>query len=194
LNGSGDKSAFEFETRRLLLRPLEAVDEALFCGLYTDVDTMRFIGDPLTLERAARSFRKAVASWSKDPLDRAFLTVLEKATQRPLGICAIVRFQANMTSAEVGIMLKADARSRGYAREGLGGLVQRTFRLFPVDEIRVECSALNPVVERMVNSIGFRLCDNPATKVGPLLQRSWSVHRSSSCFVNTVNNRGEDNV
>ncbi len=168
---------FEFESERLRLRPLQAGDETLFRELYTDAETMRFIGDPLKAERATRSCSKAVAALSEYPLQRAFLAVVEKATQQTLGICAIVQFDADMRRAEVGIMLKSEARCRGLAREGLGRLVKETWRLFPVDEIWVECSALNPVVERMVSSIGFRLVDGSAS--GPLSKRTWSIHRSS---------------
>ncbi len=143
---------FEFESERLRLRPLQASDATLFRELYADAETMRFIGEPLTPERAARSCRKAAAALGEYPIQRVFLAVVEKATQQVLGICAIVQFDAGRRRAEVGIMLKSEARCRGLAREGLGRLVNETWRLFPVDEIWVECSALNPVVERMVNA------------------------------------------
>ncbi len=172
-------STFAFETERLRMRPLLAQDEAMFCDLYTDAETMRFIGPPLTAERASRSFRKLLASADDSPPERVFLAILEKASQRPLGTCAIVQFDAGMTRAEVGIMLKSDARAKGYAREALGGLVKMAFSVFPVDGIWVECSALNPVVERMVGSIGFTLCDSIALDAGSLSQRIWSVHRPS---------------
>jgi len=176
---AGAPAAFAFETERLRLRPLEAGDEALFVGLYSDPETMRYIGEPLSPERAVRSFRKAVTSWSDDPLERAFLTVLDKISRRPLGICAIVQFEANMSRAEVGIMLKSDASGRGYAREGLGALVRQAFGRLPVEEIWVQCSARNPVVERMVSSIGFTLCDATVDGDGSLAQRIWSVSRAS---------------
>ena len=184
-------SEFSFETARLHLRPLAVQDQALFCDLYTDTETMRFIGQPLTPERAARSFLKAVAAWAEHPLGRVFLTVLEKATQRALGICAIVQFDMDVSRAEVGIMLKSEARSQGLAREGLGELVRQTFRMFPVATVWVECSTANPVVERMVSSIGFERDEGLAS--GPLAKRIWSVHRASWRSTATPN-RGEDNV
>lgn len=187
-----DPFAFDFETQRLRMRPLEAEDEMLFCDLYTDAETMRFIGEPLSPVLAQRSFRKALASPSKFPPERLFLAIFEKTTRRPLGISAIVQFDAGMTRAEVGIMLKSDARFRGFAREGLGALVETTFSVFPASEIWVECSARNPLVERMVSSIGFRRCDDSEKDEGPLSKRIWSVDRSSWCATNRVNNRGED--
>jgi RimJ/RimL family protein N-acetyltransferase len=170
---------FAFETQRLRMRPLQAGDESLFRDLYTDAETMRFIGEPYSPERIVRSFHKVLASASEWPPERVFLVILEQATGRSLGICAITKFDADMSRAEVGIMLKSDARSRGYAREGLGGLVKQAFRWFKANEIFVECSALNAVVERMVSSIGFMLCDHGEVDAGPLSRRVWSIHRSA---------------
>jgi len=172
-------STLAFETERLRMRRLQAEDEALFLDLYTDAETMRYIGEPLSPERAARSFRKTLATSDQDPPERVFLAILDKATQRPLGICAIVQFEAGMTRAEVGIMLKSDARSKGFAREVLGGLVRTTFSAFPVDEIWAQCSIQNPVIEHVFSSLGFTLCGCRAIDAGTLLQRIWSVHRSS---------------
>lgn len=189
-----DVLTLEFETARLRMRPLQAADEALFRELYTDTETMRYIGEPLSSERAARSFRKTLASSGQDPPERVFLAILDKATRCPLGICAIAQFDATMTRAEVGIMLKSDARSRGYAREGLGGLVKRTFSVFPVSEIWVECSARNLVVEHLFSSSGFTLCGEITIDTEDLSQRIWSAHRSSWSSINAFNQLGEDNV
>lgn len=184
-------SALEFDTPRLYMRQLQAEDETLFLDLYTDAETMRYIGEPLSPERAARSFRKTLASSCQDPPERVFLAILDKATRRPLGICAIAQFDATMTRAEVGIMLKSDARSMGFAREVLGGLVRTTFSAFPVDEIWAQCSARNLVVEHVFSSLGFTLCGCRAIDAGTLLQRIWSVHRSSWCSINAINKLNE---
>ena len=105
------------------------------------------------------------------------MVVHERATQRPIGICGISRFDTGMTRAEVGIMLESKSRSKGYGSELLEALVEQAFRMFPINEIRVQCSAMNPVVERMVNGLGFTLCSDPAIFLGPLRQRNWSIHR-----------------
>ena len=187
-------SALEFDTPRLYMRQLQAEDETLFLDLYTDAETMRYIGEPLSPERAKRSFRKLSASTSESPPKRVFLTVLDKATQRPLGVCAIAQFNARMTRAEVGIMLKSDARSKGFAREGLGGLVKQTFSVFPVSEIWAQCSARNLVVEHVFSSLGFTLCGEITIDLEDLSQRIWSAHRSSWSSINAFNQLGEDNV
>ncbi len=174
------------------MRRMCADDESLFCSLYTDPETMRFIGEPLAPERAARSFRKLLASGSQLPLERALMMLVEQATGSTLGICGITGFAADMSRAEVGIVLKSDARANGYAREGLGGLVRKTFSVFPLNDIWVQCSAMNPVVERMVGSVGFLLCESDPIAPGPLLQRRWSISRSTvSCTdINSLSEMG----
>lgn len=169
-----------FETARLRMRPLDAGDEALYCGLYTDAETMRYIAAPLSATHARSSFCRVIRTPrpSSGPL---LFAMQEKATTRWVGICAMVQLVLDAARAEVGVMLQSDARGKGYAREGLAGTVRSVFATLPVDTIWVECAALNPVVERMVSSIGFVLEDAVNSGEGPLLQRTWSVRRLSWC-------------
>src|SRR5260221_13747987 len=96
-----------FDTQRLHIRRLVESDEALYCGLYTDAATMRYIGAPLSPERAMRSFRNAL-TWSNDqPTDPRLFAMIEKSTQRAIGLCAIQPFDAGTRRAEVGMMLKS---------------------------------------------------------------------------------------
>ena len=187
-------SVFEFETERLRMRPLQADDETLFLDLYTDADTMRFIGAPLSPELAARRFRRILASTGQSPPERVFLAVLEKVTQSPIGLCAVVEFDAGRTRAEVGMMLVPKARAQGYSKECLAWLVTLTFAMFPIGEVWVQYSPGHSVAERLVVSIGF----SPGAAVEPSdgspAQRVWSVFRPSWGSTNAINNQGEDNV
>jgi RimJ/RimL family protein N-acetyltransferase len=186
--------AFGFETERLRMRPLQASDETLFLDLYTDADTMRFIGKPLSPERARRSFCRILASASQSPPGRVFLAVTDKATQDPLGICAIVQFNAARTRAEVGMMLMRKARARGYSKECLSWLVTMTFAMFPIGEVWVQYSPGHSVAERLVVSIGFWPGAAVEPSDGSPAQRVWSIHRPSWGSTNAINNQGEDNV
>lgn len=172
-------SAFAFETERLRLRPLEAGDEALFSGLYTDPETMRFIAQPLSAQQAAKSFRGIIDSPAGRPARSVFLAILEKVTLQPLGICGVPQFDAGAIRLEVGILLRAEARSQGFAKEALTALVKRIFAVLPVDEIAVQFSAECPAVERLNISVGFVSCADVAEEEGLLPKRHWSVHRSS---------------
>jgi RimJ/RimL family protein N-acetyltransferase len=174
-----DLSVFDFETERLHLRLLAEGDEVLFHGLYTDPETMRFIGPPLSVEKAAKSFQKIVARQREAALKGRFLAILEKATLQPLGICGTSLHDGGALRLEVGIVLRPQAQSRGFAREALAALMKRIFAMSPIEEIYVRFSAQCPAVERLNIHLGFTPCATEVTEEGLFPKRVWSVHRSS---------------
>jgi ribosomal-protein-alanine N-acetyltransferase len=146
---------FPVETPRLRMRPICSADAALFEHLYTDAETMRFIGPPLSPERAAQSFRNALAGMQRQPIERLFLTVEEKATQTDVGICSLLDFDPEQRSVQAGVMFVASVRARGYSKEGFIGLIQQVFAELPVDELWVQFATDHVAVQRAVLSVGF---------------------------------------
>jgi RimJ/RimL family protein N-acetyltransferase len=161
------------------MRPLGPQDGALYCHLYTDEETMRFIGAPMTPERAARSFNSALAGMNRDPIERLFLTVVEKASQQDIGICSLQNFDAQRRSVQGGVMFVARARARGYSKESITGLIQEAFAHLPVDELWVQFAAGHIVVERAVISVGFERRRDAAPEDGPQQRSVWCVRRDS---------------
>src|SRR5437868_13727384 len=92
---------------RLDLRPLAPPDVHLYTALYTDPDTMHFIGQPLTQRQAQRSFRAALTSSDPPHCGPLFITIIERTSQLSLGLCAIQQL-AN-SSAEPGVIISAAA-------------------------------------------------------------------------------------
>lgn len=146
---------FPVETARLRMRPIESGHAALFEHLYTDPDTMRFIGTPLSPARARKNFRAALAGMQRQPIEQLFLTVEEKATQTDAGICSLLDFDARRRSVQAGVMFVAAARARGYSKECFIGLIQQVFAHLPVDELWVQFAADHIAVQRAVLSVGF---------------------------------------
>ena len=174
-------AAFEIDTERLHLRPLQPGDEALFHALYTDPDTMRFIAPPLSAAQAARYFRRTVAGMQATPIRWLSLTMLRKLSQQPVGICGVSNFDAAARRLEVGILLTAEARSQGVAREGLAALMNRLFEVLPVDELWVQFSVECATVKRLNSSLGFEPCAVAAGEGGLASGGKciWSVQRST---------------
>ena len=162
-------AAFEIDTERLHLRPLQMGDEALFHALYTDPDSMRFIAPPLSAAQAARYFRSTVAGMQTTPIRWLSLAMLRKQSQQPVGICGVSDFDAAARRLEVGILLTAEARSQGIAREGLTALMNRLFELLPVDEL-TECRA------------GYTLRADAERDWGFCRIQIWSAHRPSVVY------------
>jgi Acetyltransferases, including N-acetylases of ribosomal proteins len=172
-------ASFELETERLRLRLLDVDDEALFCALYTDTETMRFIGLPLSLSQATGYFRKIIAGMRQQPVKWLYLVIVERGSQRPLGICGMPQFSLDSSRMELGIVLNMEARSRGVAREGLAALMKMTFALLPVKELWAQFSGAHPAGERVALSLGFRSCADAVVAAGDFPKREWSIHRPS---------------
>lgn len=161
------------------MRPLAIGDAALYGHLYTDEDTMRFIGAPLTAERAARSFRNALAGMQRQPIERLFLTVVEKATHTDVGVCSLQNFDAQRGSVQAGVMFIASARAQGYSKEGFIGLIQQVFVQLPVEELWVQFATDHVAVQRAVLSVGFTRRNDAAPGNGSGQENAWSVRRDS---------------
>jgi RimJ/RimL family protein N-acetyltransferase len=170
---------FPVETARLRMRPLSSGDAALYAHLYTDAETMRFIGTPLSPERAVSSFRKALAGMDRSPIERLFLTVVEKASNTDVGICTLQNLDAQRCSVQAGVMFVAGARARGYSKEGFIGLIQQVFAQLTVDELWVQFATDHVAVQRAVISVGFVRCPVVAPEDGSEQRSVWSVRRDT---------------
>jgi RimJ/RimL family protein N-acetyltransferase len=144
-----------FDTARLQLRRLAAADEALYCGLYTDAETMHYIGAPLLPERAARSFRKALARAGRPASDPWFLSMIEKSTHNAVGLCGVQPYDVARRQVEIGILLNPEVRRLGYASEGLAALVTVAFSALPIDAVWVQYHPANADAERLFIGLGF---------------------------------------
>jgi len=154
-------------------RAVEA-DAALYCELYGDPGTMRFVGPPLSRERAERSFRKVLASLDRRPIERVLLVIVEKATHRCIGIGAFQDFDPRRRRVEAGMMLRSEARGRGFGTEGLRALVDFAFATFEVDEVWIQHAADNMEARRVPIRLG--LSHNRDGESGKL---TWSAQRHS---------------
>ena len=168
---------FDIDTERLDLRPLSECDETLFCELFTDADTMRYIGPEMSPDRASRSFRMAVALTRRRK--RLFFTVALRSAQRKIGICSIQQIDPIRRRAEAGVVLKSFARAQGYAREILRGLVARALATLPVDEIWLQYSAEHSLAERLFVAAGFSRRLDPSAYGEGSNKRIWSAQRGS---------------
>ena len=149
------------------MRPVVEADAALYCDLYCDPDTMRFVGPPLTREQAQRNFRKVLKS-----TDCVLLVIVEKASNQSIGIGAFLDFDTDRRRVEAGMMLLAGARGRGFGREGLRGLIDYALVTFAVDEVWIQHAADNMDARRVPVSLG--LSHNTPSGSGKLV---WSAYR-----------------
>ncbi len=159
------------QTENLRMRPVVQGDEALYCWLYTDPQTMRFVGPPLSRERAQRGFRKVLESVERRPIELVLLVIVEKATDRSIGIGAFQDFDLHRHRVQAGMMLGSGARGRGFGKEGLRALIDHAFATFAVDEVWTQHAADNADARRLTISLG--LSHNTETGSGKLVRSAW---------------------
>lgn len=167
------------ETTRLRLRPLGDTDQQLYIDLYTGPDTMRYVGRPLTREKAVAYFKRAVHRQSEPSPGGKVFVIEEKSTQHRLGICATANFDGQAASIETGVMLLPPFRAQGYARETLTALVDGIFTHAPVDEVRVQFSGLSLAAARLSERVGLRPPASAPQDTGAPSMRTWSIHKTT---------------
>lgn len=168
-----------FDTERLQLRSMDTDDEAFFCSLYTDPQTMRFIGPPLSKERAAKAFRRIIAGLQVEFPESLHLVMRRRDTGRTVGLCGVPRCHAGAARLEVGLILAPGEHSQGYAREGMTALTGRIFAETPVEEVWARCSAEHRAVQRLFAAMGFSHCGDVMKQGAAESEQMWSVRRDA---------------
>ena len=126
----------EFSSERLILRTLRECDEELYCQLFCDPETMRYIGPAWTRPEAARAFHGALEAMRATPPRGLFLAMTFQADQRPAGLCTLQNFEA-LERAELGMMLVPSGRASRVATEALIAVLAQVFATLPFEEIWV---------------------------------------------------------
>ncbi len=152
----------------------------MYRALYTDPDTMREVGDPLTGSAVEKSFATCLRAWTRQPLRRAMLAATHSSNDATIGLGGIFNFREDPTvdgaCAEVGVMLVASARARGLGPEALRAVIACAFSNFSLDKVQCHVSTINTRSERMVARIGFEPVD-ARPDPGPFANRTWLLSR-----------------
>ncbi|HWU78350.1 MAG TPA: GNAT family N-acetyltransferase [Rhodanobacter sp.] len=182
--------SFSCETGRLQLRPLAKGDEALFHALYSDPETMRFIGDPWSPMKVAKRFQKLVNHQEQPKLDDRYLVIVRKNGQTSMGICGTSHYDLAAMRLEVGIMLLRRGRGLGIAREALTALLGRAFEDPLVEEVYARFTAENIAIRNLMMRVGFHPCGLAKGGGAAVTMREWSIHRSRWCISNSTTSQG----
>lgn len=144
-----------FETSRLRIRPLSEEDRDLCCQLFTDVETMKFLGGPLSDQAANSRFRSMLRANGRQPVRNLYMSVASKANRVPLGLCSAVRIDPRIGRAELGLMIAASERSKGVGREAFCGLIATVLQGLCLKELQVHYHAENVAAKRVLTLAGF---------------------------------------
>jgi RimJ/RimL family protein N-acetyltransferase len=170
---------FYASSKRLAFRLLEAGDEKLYVGLFTDAKTVEHFIKPLSAERAKGSFDKMLAASQQKPWMQRITVIHDRSLKKQLGIASIKIVDADKRIAEVGVLLKPGAQSQQYATEASRALITSAFRRHTIDGIVAETSIGHAIGERLVKTLGYsRGVDlEPCGERGA--RTSWSMSRET---------------
>jgi RimJ/RimL family protein N-acetyltransferase len=161
-----------FDTRRLHLRPISHRDETLYCRLYTDPQLMRHIATPMTKDAALKSFRLACKQQS--PARQRWI-VCQRDVAEGFGLVGLFADASDGGTAEVGVMLLADAQGAGLGTEAMAGVIDLAFETMSLRLIWIRQGADNTAVPPMMRKLGFE--PMPSPRVGAN-ERYWQQDRS----------------
>jgi len=172
-------AALEFTSERLILRTLRECDEELYCQLFCDPATMRYIGPPWTRIEASRAFRGALEAMRATPPGGLFLVLTLKAGERPVGLCTLQNFEPAGRRAELGLMLVPWGRAARVATEALIAVLAQVFATLPFDEIWVRFAVDHEAATR--TAVGGGLVRHAQSRPEDLAANlwRWSAYRDS---------------
>lgn len=177
-NKSTKERAYK-NTHRLAYRLLSAADEALYCDLYTNAEVMRFVGTPLSRDKAASSFKKALALTQQQTFGRRITVIVERKTKQTIGISSIHVIDEKKRCAQIGSMLIPSAHAKGYAVEYSNALIAHAFKVRPVDELLAQVAIGNTAIEGLVKDLGFRRGAEVPASDGRPATYNWTIRRGS---------------
>ena len=155
ITGSGPRAQIRFDS--LTIEPLQAEDEDLFVNVYADPQTMHFIGLPLSRKRARANFRHALRQWRAEPAAFLYWRIRHAGWTRPIGLIALVfDREGERCRAEIGMILRADARGLGLSRFAMWMLARHAFERGIADELVARHSPSHDAARRLVERLGYR--------------------------------------
>ncbi len=161
----GSKHLHSFTTERLLIRPIQAQDQALYISLYTDAKIMQHIGAPLSLQAAEKAFNSTLnvmnkvissaankAKSKKKPKTMTWVMVTLD-NQQSIGIQAL-HWQGD-DCAEIGIMLLNQTKGKGLATEAMSTLIKYGFEYYGLNTINIRYFKENFAMTAIAKKMGF---------------------------------------
>jgi RimJ/RimL family protein N-acetyltransferase len=153
-----------FTTERLLIRPLVEQDNAMYVGLYTDANIMKYIGEPLSGEAAEKAFARTIKAMQKPKPKTMTWAIVTLADKKNIGIQALSwqrptfnhkQITPNNNQADIGIMLTSASQGQRIPAESLNMLIAYAFNELGLDMITAYHSKINLKSQRVFDKLGF---------------------------------------
>lgn len=164
-------------TPRLRLRPIVAADRAFYCRLYGDPDVMTWVGPTLPQDAADAAFGRVLRQVAAQPPRACYWILLKHAGDEPLGLIAMVRDRDDPASAEVGVLLLADAQAQGYATEAITTLADDALARSGLRRLWTRHRPGHDAAVALMHGLGFEP-DRVAVAGDPTASSRWQLLRA----------------
>jgi [ribosomal protein S5]-alanine N-acetyltransferase len=153
------------ETERLFVRHFRPDDLDAFAALCADPRVMHYVGDGSPLPRS--EVERWIEVCQTKCADRGYGTaaVFEKATDRVVGYCGVVRAPGNEFD-ELIYVYHVDAWGMGYATEAATAMLDHVFANSPLDRIYATIDPENVASIKVAEKLGFGFDDLAAGEDG----------------------------
>lgn len=170
-----DAKRFDFKWQHLHLKPLSECDLQLYINLYCCERVMKFIGEPLSLEQAKKSFAYALKLNGSVKSDRLFFSVTVDGTDKAAALSSISYFDRANKKVEIGSMVLPNAHGKRVGQDASTMLMQRIYQEIGISEFTVKIHPKNLPAIRAAKLLGFT-----ATETSDTLNNATAVEFSKS--------------
>ncbi|REL29997.1 GNAT family N-acetyltransferase [Thalassotalea euphylliae] len=156
------KTKNSFETKRLLVRPLNSQDKALFVEMHTNEKIMKYTGGAVSSEAAHAKFVTSLRLNQIKGIQFKTWTIVSLQSNSPIGFQVLYKTDElpNDQAVEIGIMIARHAQGKQIPEEAMGGLMQFAFSYLNIEKIIARFSKQNIATKRFVKKLGFVFDDN----------------------------------
>ncbi|MBQ4811382.1 hypothetical protein A7985_11010 [Pseudoalteromonas luteoviolacea] len=146
----------QFETARLIVRPLQQSDLTDVYHSRKNPDTSKYIGDPATLEDAKLRIEEATQPWQGHDHQKMMLAIRCKTTNQFIGELLFKFTQKQCHIGEIGYRLSSQHLGKGYAFEAASTFISSLFDQFELNKVIAVCAINNVASWRLMEKLGMR--------------------------------------
>ena len=146
----------EFETERLIIRPIKLEDKNQIFNYRSDTETNKYQGwIPKTIDDV-ETFIGKLPEHINQPKTWFQFVLIQKETKTVIGDLGIHFLDKENNQVEIGCTLNKDFQNKGFAKEAVVKVIDYLFRDLNKHRIITSIDPHNKNAIRLVESIGFR--------------------------------------
>jgi len=187
-----------FKVTNVSATSIKPEDKELYLKVYTDPEIMKFIGTPLSQERAECAWDASIEQETHIPVARRTWTLSENDPKRSIGIAAFGLENKEDKIATIGCMFVLEAHGKGYATEVLRKVTELAFEEYGINKLTSYSMLTNKASYKLMVRLGYGykevLTEHDEIKAGYywfLTKREWlnflKTNKNTSLMIRAIN-------